>query len=69
MVHHYRVYRLDRANHVADVAWITAESDQEALASARAMKHGSKRELWLGDRLVGTIEAPLPGEPSGAFWL
>jgi hypothetical protein len=34
--------------------WIEAESDQEALAQAKALKNGAlKCEVWDGQRLVG----------------
>lgn len=69
MPNSYRVYRLDRANHVVEVEWIAAESDEEAIAAARAMKNSGLREVWMGDRLVATIEVNTSDEPSAAFWL
>lgn len=69
MPNNYRVYRLDRANHVVEVEWVTAESDEEAIAAARAMKNSGLREVWMGDRLVATIEISTSDEPSAAFWL
>lgn len=65
----YRVYRLDRANHVVFVEWLSAASDDQATALARTMHKGSKRELWCGDRLIATIDPDAAEEPSGAFWL
>lgn len=69
MPNNYRVYRLDRANHVVEVEWVTAASDEEAIATARAMKNSGLREVWMGDRLVATIEINTSDEPSAAFWL
>ncbi|HEX6071741.1 MAG TPA: hypothetical protein VFY95_01875 [Sphingomicrobium sp.] len=65
----YRIYRLDRANHIVDVEWISASDDQEAIAAARGMKNSGRREVWLGDRLVATLLVATSDEPSAAFWL
>ena len=66
----YRIYRLDRANLVVDVEWLSATSDEDAIAAARAMPSFDRREVWLGQRLVGTIQvAAADEEPSAAFWL
>ena len=69
MPNNYRVYRLDRASHVVEVDWVSAESDEEAIAAARAMKNSGTREVWMGDRLVATIQVNTTDEPSAAFWL
>lgn len=66
----YRIYRFDHANHVADVEWVTAASDDEAIAAARAMTNAGTREIWQGERLVATIHiAAADGAPSAAYWL
>ncbi len=65
----YRIYLLDRANHVVEVAWIAAASDGEALAAARVMSGASRREIWLGTRLVATVHVSVEDKPSAAFWL
>ena len=69
MPNNYRIYRLDQANHVLDVEWVAADSDEEAIAAARAMKNSGLREVWMGDRLVATIQVNTADEPSAAFWL
>ena len=69
MPNNYRVYRLDRANHVVEVEWVTAQNDDEAIAVARAMKNSGLRDVWMGDRLVATIQVNTSDEPSAAFWL
>ena len=69
MAKSYRVYRLDRRKHVVEVEWVTADSDDEAIAIARAMKNSGLREVWIGDRLVATITVNTTDEPSAAFWL
>ena len=69
MPNNYRIYRLDQANHVLDVEWVAADSDEEANAAARAMKNSGLREVWMGDRLVATIQVNTADEPSAAFWL
>ena len=65
----YRVYALDRANQIVEVDWITADSDGQALAAARAMKRASRREVWQGERLVGTVHGTAAEDPSGTLWL
>jgi len=69
MPENYRIYRLDRAKHIVEVEWVTASSDEEAVAVARAIKSGGLREVWIGDRLVATIQVNTTDEPSAAFWL
>lgn len=65
----YRIFRLDRTNHIVEMEWVTAGSDEEALALARAMKVSGRCEVWLGARLVATIHATTGKEPSAAYWL
>jgi hypothetical protein len=66
----YRIYRLDRTNLVVEVEWLSATSDDDAIAAARAMPNFDRREVWLGQRLVGTIQvAAADEEPSAVFWL
>ncbi len=65
----YRIYRLDRVRHVVEVEWITASSDRDAIAAARAMTGSGRSEIWLGERLVATIDVETTPEPSAAFWL
>jgi hypothetical protein len=69
MPENYRIYRLDRAKHIVEVEWVTASSDEEAVAVARAITRGGLREVWIGDRLVATIQVNTTDEPSAAFWL
>jgi hypothetical protein len=69
MANSYRIYRLDRANHVVDVEWLEAADDAAAVAAARAMANCDLREVWRGDRLIETIRGAAADEPSAAFWL
>lgn len=69
MPRNYRIYRLDRIRQVVEVEWVAVTSDGEAIAAARAMPNAGRREVWLGERLVATIEVEAAGEPSQAFWL
>jgi hypothetical protein len=69
MPNSYRVYRLDRASHVVEVEWISAESDDEAVAAARAMPGSGKREIWRGERLIAAVEVTAARRRSGAYWL
>lgn len=69
MPNNYRIYRLDRANHVLEAEWVSAETDEEAIAAARALKGSGLREVWMGDRLVAAVRVNTTDEPSSAFWL
>jgi hypothetical protein len=52
----YRLYCLDGAGHIGLAEWLEAEDDAQALALARELKDGAlKGEVWLGNRLVGTL--------------
>jgi hypothetical protein len=54
----YKLYRLDgvkRIQRAADV--ISAPSDEEAVAQARALGMPTACEIWQGRRLVATIPA------------
>lgn len=49
----YRLYCLDGAGRINSAEWITAETDEEAIAKVREMDHGAlKCEIWLRQRLV-----------------
>ncbi len=65
----YRIYRLDRVRHVVEVEWVEAASDRDATAAARAITSSGRSEIWLGERLVATIDVETTSEPSAAFWL
>ena len=54
----YKLYSLDgtkRIQRAADV--ISAASDDDAIALAKALRHPMPCELWHGGRLVATIAA------------
>jgi hypothetical protein len=53
----YRLYCLDGANRITRAEGIRAESDEEAIEAARAMKLPVKCELWQRDRLVARVPA------------
>ncbi len=52
----YRVYCYDGADKLWVADWVEAADDEAAMAAARAMKVAVKCEVWLRDRMVGTIE-------------
>ena len=52
----YRLYCLDgTTRHITEGEWISAVSDDEAVAAACALAKPVPCELWLGDRLVAKI--------------
>jgi hypothetical protein len=54
----YRLYCLDGAGQIAGAPeLVAAESDEQALAAARALNKSMRCELWLGTRLVAQIPA------------
>jgi len=65
----YRIYCLDRGNQVVNVEWVTAPTDDEAMNAARAMTFSGMREVWIGERLVGTITIETVEEPPVGLWL
>jgi hypothetical protein len=69
MPHNYCVYRLDRANQIVEVEWLTANNDEEAVAAARSMKSRGRREVWHDEQLIASIPVAADEEPSDAFWL
>lgn len=52
----YAIYCLAGDIRLVAAEWIEASSDEDALATAAALRRGVKREVWQGDRLVGQIE-------------
>ena len=69
MAENYRIYCLDRGNHVMNVEWVSAATDDEAMKAARSLKVSGIREVWLGERLVGTITVDVVGGSAPGFWL
>ena len=52
----YIVYRLNEVGKIRHSEWIDADSDEQALAAARALKSSNGCEVWQRDRLVGRVE-------------
>ena len=52
----YRVCCYDAAHKVVTADWLKAESDEDAIAKAKAAGFGSKCEIWDGKRLVAELE-------------
>ena len=52
----YRIYCYDVSRKVVTADFISAATDEEAVAQAEADCSGSKCELWDGKRLVAQIE-------------
>lgn len=55
----YRMYFLDKANHICDVSVIEFDSDGQALSYAQNHPDERAKELWCGTRRVGHIDPPL----------
>jgi hypothetical protein len=59
----YRVYCLSGGK-IASARWIEAESDDQALANAKALNQGAECEVWQGGRLIGKVgRGPAAGNP------
>jgi hypothetical protein len=54
----YRLYCLDGAGRISLADWIEAETDEEAIETARNMQRGARKcEVWQRRRLVKTLNA------------
>ena len=52
----YRLYCLDGDGHIGLADWIEAESDDDALVTARGLRPDAHRcEVWQKDRLVAKL--------------
>jgi hypothetical protein len=60
----YRLYRLDGAGKIVGADWIEAETDEEALVSARDNGAGSRFELWERNRFVADHSSHDGGAPA-----
>lgn len=53
----YRLYCLDGGGQIGFADWIEADSDGDAIAQARRLKHhGQKCEVWQQGRLIATLD-------------
>ena len=55
----YRAYLIDKDNRVDSYEPLDAESDEEALETARRLVNGHDVEVWSLDRMVGRLSTPL----------
>lgn len=53
----YRLYCYDGAGKIWVADWIEADTDEEAIATARLIKAAMRSEVWHRDRLVATLQA------------
>jgi hypothetical protein len=51
----YRAYLIDGDNRVASYRPLDADSDAEALQTARQLVDGHDVEVWLLDRMIGRL--------------
>ena len=66
----YKVYLLERDTQVVAVQFVTAESDEDAMEAARALKGAKIRDVWQGERHVGDVNFWSKDEaPSASLWL
>jgi len=54
---HYKLYCLGGDGKITRSDWIDAQSDDEAIAIARAMEKSVDCEIWKGNRLVARVPA------------
>ena len=54
---HYRLYFLDRADHIRHAISLECEDDEAALAVVEQHRDGRTVELWEGARWVARLEA------------
>ena len=53
----YRAYFLDFENHITERRDLEAESEAEAIKTARQWRDGKAIEVWCGPILIETIKA------------
>ena len=54
----YRLYCLNEHGGISLADWITAESDDDAVAKARVIEHGAlMAEVWDEERLIVTLKS------------
>ena len=56
---HYRLYFLDRSDHIRHALSLECRNDAEAITLIEEHKDGRTMELWQGARQVTRIEADL----------
>lgn len=54
---HYRVYLIDKDDHIVSVKEMTAPSDADALEAAKTFVDGLDVEVWELGRKVGRLAA------------
>ncbi len=64
-VSHYRLYFLDRGDHIRRAVSLECRDDAEAIGLIEAHKDGRTLELWQGARQVIRVEADV--SPQGAL--
>jgi hypothetical protein len=52
----YRLFFLNRENETTSTAKFQCDTDEQAIAEARARARGRKFIVWHGSRLVGVLE-------------
>ena len=52
----YKLFCFDGAGKLWVDDWIEVETDEEAVATARAVKNAAKCEVWHQNQLVATIQ-------------
>jgi hypothetical protein len=54
----YRLYSLEGDGHIGFAEWFQADSDEEAIETARQMRPGAQRfEVWNNHTLVASIHS------------
>jgi hypothetical protein len=54
----YRVYLLDKDDHIVDAHVIRADSDQKAVEAAKQYVDGCNVEVWDGARKIARLVRP-----------
>jgi hypothetical protein len=57
-VTYYRLYFLDNARHIRQAVELQCDTDEEAIAEAKAKADGRELELWNRERLVWRQDKP-----------
>ena len=63
----YRIYFIDRNDHIRGAVDLAAPDDLQALRQAKSHPDPRIKEVWCGARLIGRLRAPPPTAGSASL--
>jgi len=62
----YRIYFIDRNDHIRGAVDLAAPDDLQALRQAKSHPDPRIKEVWCGARLIGRLKEPSPAAAGSA---